>query len=87
MPKRAGRPSQSFSFEYMKMRVDFGRAMLAQGQGDGFVARGQGWVGSSSGSDIRLPASPGPRPRQLRNPAAAPAAVRERTNPELKNWD
>lgn len=41
----------------MKMLVDFGKATLAQGQKDGFVARGQGRVGNSSGSDIRLRAS------------------------------
>lgn len=33
-------PFQSFSFEYTKIQVDFGKAMLAHGQRDGFVARG-----------------------------------------------
>lgn len=38
----------------MKMLVDLGKVKLSHGQTDGFVARGRGQVGSSSGSDIRL---------------------------------
>lgn len=34
------RPSQSVSFEYMKMQVDFGKATLFRSQRDRFVARG-----------------------------------------------
>lgn len=47
----------------MIMSVDFGKVMLANGQGNGSVAREQGQVGSISCADIRL----------LANQAGAPA--------------
>lgn len=63
------------------MRVDFGKALLAHGQRDGFVARGR----RPGGEQLRLrhPAvgEPGQGPGSLRNPAAAQGAVGEGTHP------